>query len=426
MKEVYRNAKITLSADGAEDASQGLFPPPEARSAAHRSHGIASEGPDGKPITVFARLRAAKPSNPGSSPHSSLPTKPSKLSTRGWVYQERILSRRIVHFFHEELVWSCYGQQRCECRLTASASSFGAFRRLLSTPGSDKELLRQWPSFVEEFTHKRLTVATDRLPAISGLAALMDEHLPDNGIDDRYLSGIWREDIEYSLLWMRDYGEAEEPIERFERTYTPSWSWSSVKGPIKYISRHQDQFTSRRSGDDEIDPVLRVSDASSLQSRPTMGISPSVSFVKVMGQIMPVEYDLERKTLRPAGVSHDGPGLQREPIIVFDVPSEVDEIAQFLRLSQLAERLTTNDEGGGDPSSTGTRITTVPFLLMRAATYIWRGTWSTTSSEVVALLLAVSTQLSEDEIWCWRRGLVLHAFDSAVWQRLPTKTVTIF
>lgn len=424
MKEIYRNAKITLSADGAADASQGLFPPPEARSTAHKSHAIASEGLDGKPVSIFARLRAARPSNPSSSPHSSLPVEPSKLSARGWVYQERILSRRIVHFFREELVWSCYGQQRCECRMMAGASSFGAFRRLLSTPGSEAELLREWPSFVEEYTHRRLTVASDRLPAISGLASLVDEHLPDSGIDGRYLSGIWGEDMEYSLLWMSDHEKAEDPVKRFERTYAPSWAWSSVNGPIKYIARHLDQFTTRKSGGDEIDPVLKVTSAGGLQSRPSPGIQPSVSFVKVTGQIMPVEYDLEHKTLRPAGVPHDGRALRREPIVVFDVPSEVDEIAQFLELSQQAERLTTED-GGGGPSSTGSRVRTVPFVLMRAATYIWRGAWSTPGSEVVALLLAVSMRLSEDEIWCWRRGLVLHAFDSSLWEQFPTRTLTI-
>jgi hypothetical protein len=31
----------------------------------------------------------------------------SLLTERGWAYQERLLSRRLIHFTAEELIWEC-------------------------------------------------------------------------------------------------------------------------------------------------------------------------------------------------------------------------------------------------------------------------------------------------------------------------------
>ncbi|KAL1836822.1 hypothetical protein VTJ49DRAFT_4623 [Mycothermus thermophilus] len=136
MKQVYNNAALTLSADGAEDTSQGLFANPSARAKANQTVTLMTEDATGQPVEIHARLRCAPPSDPDSAPHSSYHTQPSKLSTRGWVVQERILSPRMVHFYNEELVWSCFGLQRCECRLLAAASSSGTLRRILTMASS--------------------------------------------------------------------------------------------------------------------------------------------------------------------------------------------------------------------------------------------------------------------------------------------------
>ncbi|KAK0755315.1 hypothetical protein N5P37_012142 [Trichoderma harzianum] len=37
------------------------------------------------------------------------------LLNRGWVYQEQLLSRRMLHFTQNELVWECFEETRCEC-----------------------------------------------------------------------------------------------------------------------------------------------------------------------------------------------------------------------------------------------------------------------------------------------------------------------
>ena len=67
------------------------------------------------------------------------------------------------------------------------------------------------------------------------------------------------------------------------------------------------------------------------------------------------------------------------------------------------------------------------FVFLRAATYIWEGTISSESTEVVALLLAKTPdQAVSGEETYQRRGLVLHAFDSKkVWGEVPAQTISI-
>jgi hypothetical protein len=37
------------------------------------------------------------------------------LLTRAWVFQERLLASRVVHFSHHELVWECNQTGNCQC-----------------------------------------------------------------------------------------------------------------------------------------------------------------------------------------------------------------------------------------------------------------------------------------------------------------------
>lgn len=412
MSEVYRNATITFSADGADNASGGLFGSLSFRTLAHKVYSIETEGLYGELIMVYARLRSTRPSDPDSSPHSSHNTRPSNLSTRAWVVQERILSPRIVHFHKEELVWSCYGQQRCECRLIAGASSSGTFRRLLASKGSSYDLLLEWPKLVSQFTAKGLTFAKDRLPAISGLATLMHQHTLS-----RYMCGLWSGDMDYSLLWMSDHERAKDtPIQRMpDKPYAPSWSWASVVGPIRYIDRHLDQLTDRRSGEDEIKPIFRTLSVTTTPATSNIYGAVNRGLVTIEGQVLPIRYDGVRRVWRPSSQPsqpwNNGSGLTIidpaegraqdpliEPKFVLDVLSESPELYS------------------GAPAFEG-------FALLRAATYIWGGACSTPTTEVVALFLA---QISEEPIIYKRLGIALHAFNSqTTWSNVATTSVVL-
>ncbi|KAK4126565.1 hypothetical protein N657DRAFT_312643 [Parathielavia appendiculata] len=168
--------------------------------------------------------------------------------------------------------------------------------------------------------------------------------------------------------------------------YAPSWLWASIVGPVRYIDRHLDQFRYRRSGDDEVKPVLQVLRAATVPQTADVYGPVTAGFVTIRGQVLDVMYNLLGGTWRPV--------LPGRP------PGNDEAIAGLFRR----------------------------FVMLRAATYIWDGTMSTQRTEVVALLLArvdVDRGDGFQEV-CRRQGVVLHAFDSdKVWNGVEVKTIII-
>lgn len=77
----------------------------------------------------------------------------------------------------------------------------------------------RWTSLLINYTKRSLTVQTDRLIGISGLA---QEIQAQSGYT--YCAGIWAEDVHLELSWkMHGLGQTSE-------TYiAPSWSWAALK-----------------------------------------------------------------------------------------------------------------------------------------------------------------------------------------------------
>jgi hypothetical protein len=84
-------------------------------------------------------------------------------STRGWTLQERLLSNRLLTYTEAAFRLEYLTQSTMECQFRAAGSTqLGPLRE--GNHGVDWETLLHW------YTGRRLTVATDRLPAISVLA----------------------------------------------------------------------------------------------------------------------------------------------------------------------------------------------------------------------------------------------------------------
>jgi hypothetical protein len=58
-----------------------------------------------------------------------------------------------------------------------------------------QELYEFWFALLERYGHRRCTYASDKLPAISGIAKLMA-----TAIDDTYIAGMWTGSLEAGLL----------------------------------------------------------------------------------------------------------------------------------------------------------------------------------------------------------------------------------
>ena len=174
--------------------------------------------------------------------------------------QGEVLSQREICFSATELHWQCLSMARCDCGLTSIIDprfSSDPTHRLLMTQRTDGSVTRglsssssttrrrnttrghSWRRLVEEYTRRELTIESDRLTALAGVASKFD--LPSG-----YLAGMWREDAALQLLWRGD-NTAETRCRRRDSHYAPSWSWASLCGPVRFCTLNLGQwkYTSR-------------------------------------------------------------------------------------------------------------------------------------------------------------------------------------
>lgn len=164
----------------------------------------------------------------------------SPLVSRGWCFQEREISRRILHYTETQVLW--------ECRTVAASEGLpkGIRQRvpidwkdrLFDGGLSDQTVHDAWRRGVEDYSTRDLTVFTDKLPALSGLAAAIRDYKPANC---RYLAGLWEDDFLMGLQWAPRIDR--HPLKnvrththtRYSKYIAPTWSWASVAGPISYL-----------------------------------------------------------------------------------------------------------------------------------------------------------------------------------------------
>ncbi|KAL6708067.1 hypothetical protein ACN47E_003501 [Coniothyrium glycines] len=107
MSEIYRYAALTIAATGAESDSEGCFPQ---QPRPGHSEIIIDIGSDNRPRIA---IREALKHWDDLTRYEINKTFP--LLSRAWAYQERLLSRRMLHFGKDELVWECRQLSECEC-----------------------------------------------------------------------------------------------------------------------------------------------------------------------------------------------------------------------------------------------------------------------------------------------------------------------
>ena len=84
-----------------------------------------------------------------------------------------------------------------------------------------------WEKLVEEITSRDITYWTDRLSALSGLAAKRQQ-----ATGDKYLAGLWKSNLKIELLWRVE--DQENPIRLPKPDNVLTWSWSTVSGAVRF------------------------------------------------------------------------------------------------------------------------------------------------------------------------------------------------
>jgi hypothetical protein len=225
MVSIYRNAYLTISASSAKDSSQGLFGERPAREYVELDY--ISGGLRGQAFAF------ALPLEEEVNRSLTICMFKEPLSNRAWTLQERAGSSRTVIYGTPQLFFECNKGFKGEDGLSVN-DRFESIRKLEQKyeeveqgdtdgkiPGNKLDLLRSWQKLVGLYKERQLTYASDKLPAISGLANVFAKWL-----DDEYVAGLWRSQLIEGLLWRGDPGKQAQQYR------SPSWSWASTDGSI--------------------------------------------------------------------------------------------------------------------------------------------------------------------------------------------------
>lgn len=107
--------------------------------------------------------------------HIHLHLRKKMWNSRGWVFQEKELSRRCIYFTEETVAWSCGRYWESEQTGISKHRQEPHVRNLVtSTIGGvtyniDHNLRKMWKAVVEEYSQKKLTYISDKGKALKGL-----------------------------------------------------------------------------------------------------------------------------------------------------------------------------------------------------------------------------------------------------------------
>lgn len=276
----------------------------------------------------------------------------SPLLCRGWCFQERELSRRIVHYTGTQVLWECRTCRASECLPKGVApyeqwpegdkSGTGHLQgwspRMLDIKFTSESVWYIWRRAVEDYSLRQLTRYTDKLPALAGLARTIYDY---ESAQCRYLAGLWEHDFISALAWASkslDWcWDVPGTNRRYPKYVAPTWSWASVEGPVTYklvAHRHvmsnlypyreRSKLPVVKDFREQIDPAkyaLRIID---IQTQPCNADSFGAVRHGVLRCIA---------WLIPAELEHDGSRRVLMPLIgnnsigdmIFDVPQEEND-----------------------------------------------------------------------------------------------------
>ncbi|MCJ1319643.1 hypothetical protein MMC15_004979 [Xylographa vitiligo] len=294
MSKTYTNSYLNLAATASRNSQEGLFRtrepsyiescryiPHEDRNVLHRTSSIKEQPTVGWDCVNPSDWVTAIVEAP--------------LNSRAWVYQERALAPRNLHFSYSELFWECNHMRASERfpdglpepyiipkqknllysyslqkkvnfsgqrETIVEATSLGRFLNNTYIYGSENSPVDLWTLVVEDYSSTQLTYETDKLVAISALAEIFAQDYNDkylgplagSPLEDSppeppretkvpaaeieystltYLAGLWSHQLLEQLLW---HVRSHLSTTTLGQTpyIAPSWSWASVASPIDY------------------------------------------------------------------------------------------------------------------------------------------------------------------------------------------------
>ncbi|KAG7284603.1 hypothetical protein NEMBOFW57_009208 [Staphylotrichum longicolle] len=238
MGHIYRASALNISAGGAADSSAGCFA--TRNPLKHRACILTGDAASG--LCIPRRCPSEWRDHDGSSTIS-----------RGWVFQERMLAPRTLHYSRRTISWECIRRDATEGwpdgADTWDWKSNGGYSRpkeifqalcdfrppaktAATSPLTNKDVLgflRAWDELVATYSGKALTQRGDKLVALHGIMSMIAQ---STGL--RHGAGLWLDYLAVGLMW-RTWRAAPTRPESLDKSQyrAPSWSWACVDSNVR-------------------------------------------------------------------------------------------------------------------------------------------------------------------------------------------------
>ncbi|CAM1503231.1 Fc.00g080070.m01.CDS01 [Cosmosporella sp. VM-42] len=276
MLQVYMNAHFTISAASASSCDQGFL----------QRRFDKEKGPFFLPVRVDADTMGSVLISDTGLSWQNVGANAQPINKRAWTLQEALRTPRLLIFTSMNVIWKCQSGSKPEVDeapgVKMDRRRTGEFEKMkkspwvwalnsygysfvseesMNTPPSPSDdpptdgssfdvnlsapVRRAWCSLVTEYTKRKLSVATDKLPAISAIAEPFALKLNSD-----YLAGMWRRYLVYDLMWcVCDWAHPGQC-----KSGSPSWSWAGVQGEIAFLGNNE-VYATAEVGDCRVDLV---------------------------------------------------------------------------------------------------------------------------------------------------------------------------
>jgi hypothetical protein len=251
MERIYGGAYLTLVAAEGCHSDAGLLGVKGGSRDQYKQYAEIVKGM--KVYISFPLLREALSLSPVLFSRTA-PSGPSpddgRWISRGWTYQEGILSTRCLVFTRYQVFWQCRQEHCCETlaepldhqRLSSSGATY---EELLCT--THLHTMEEMPSLksyfgthsyyfklVQAFSKRLLTYDSDRLDALTGILTAFGRR---DG--STFFWGLPEDIFDLALSWMpRNCTRAKNRPSKF-----PSWSWASFPGAVTHFAYDSEKST---------------------------------------------------------------------------------------------------------------------------------------------------------------------------------------